>query len=92
MDIYWDKMVKQPSVKEFRSQVIGQKITALSRRGKYLFFHLSGGAVLVMHMKMTGSLLVNPSDDRFTRAVLHLDNGDRYPFLGPAQVRQNVAG
>ena len=83
IDIYWDKMVKQPSLKEFRSQVIGQKITALSRRGKYLFFHLSGGAVLVMHMKMTGSLLVNPSDDRFTRAIFHLDKGVDVHFWDP---------
>ena len=83
VDIYWDKMVKQPSVKEFCSRVIGQKITGLSRRGKYLFFHLSGGAVLVMHMKMTGSLLVNPSDDRFTRAVLHLDKGIDIHFWDP---------
>ena len=75
VDVYWEKMVKQPSVKEFRARITGEKITGLSRRGKYLFFHLSGGDVLVMHMKMTGSLLVNPSDARFTRAVLHLDNG-----------------
>jgi formamidopyrimidine-DNA glycosylase len=83
VDVYWDKMVKQPSVKEFRSQVTGKKITGLSRRGKYLFFHLSGGNVLVMHMKMTGSLLVNPSDDRFTRAVLRLDNGVAIHFRDP---------
>ncbi|MGD0779188.1 MAG: bifunctional DNA-formamidopyrimidine glycosylase/DNA-(apurinic or apyrimidinic site) lyase [Dehalococcoidales bacterium] len=83
VEICWDKMVKQPSAKEFRSQVIGQKITALSRRGKYLFFHLSGGAVLVMHMKMTGSLLVNPTDTRFTRAILRLDNGTAVHFWDP---------
>ncbi len=83
VNVYWDKMVKQPSVKEFRSQVSGQKITGLSRRGKYLFFHLSGGNVLIMHMKMTGSLLVNPSDTRFTRAILHLDNGTAIHFWDP---------
>ena len=81
--IFWDKMVKYPPVNEFCSQIIGQKINALSRRGKYLFFHLSDGNVLVMHMKMTGSLLVNPSDDKFTRAVLHLDNGINVHFYDP---------
>jgi formamidopyrimidine-DNA glycosylase len=83
VDIYWDRMVKQPSVKEFRAQISGQKIVSLSRRGKYLFFKLSGGAVLVMHMKMTGSLLVNPADKQFTRAVLHLDNGTGIHFRDP---------
>ena len=83
VDIFWDKMVKQPSVREFHARIVGERITGLSRRGKYLFFHLSGGAVLVMHMKMTGSLLVNPSDTRFTRAVLHLDKGIDIHFWDP---------
>jgi formamidopyrimidine-DNA glycosylase len=83
VDIFWNKMVRRPSVDEFRRRVIGKKITALSRRGKYLFFHLEGGGVLVMHMKMTGSLLVNPSEDKFSRAVFHLDNGTAVHFRDP---------
>jgi formamidopyrimidine-DNA glycosylase len=83
VDVLWDRIVRQPSVEEFRSRVIGQRITGLSRRGKYIFFHLSGGGVLVMHMKMTGSLLVNPADARFTRAVVYLDNGMALHFWDP---------
>jgi formamidopyrimidine-DNA glycosylase len=83
VDISWDKMVKYPSVSEFRDCIIGEKIIDITRRGKYLFFHLSGGNVLVMHMKMTGSLLVNPSDARFTRAVFHLDKGIDVHFWDP---------
>jgi formamidopyrimidine-DNA glycosylase len=83
VELYWERIVRQPSPEEFRSLVIGRKITSLSRRGKYLFFQLSGGLVLVMHMKMTGSLLVNSSDARFTRAVLHLDNGVAVHFWDP---------
>lgn len=83
VNILWDGMVKQPSIQEFCSRIIGRKITGLSRRGKYLFFHLGEGDVLVMHMKMTGSLLVNPSNDKFTRAVLHLDKGIDVHFRDP---------
>ncbi|OGO01592.1 MAG: DNA-formamidopyrimidine glycosylase [Chloroflexi bacterium RBG_13_52_12] len=83
VDILWDKMVKQPSVGEFRSRITGRKITGLTRRGKYLFFHLDEGDVLVMHMKMTGSLLVNPPNDKFTRAILHLDKGKDVHFWDP---------
>jgi formamidopyrimidine-DNA glycosylase len=36
-----------------------------------------------MHMKMTGSLLVNPADTRFSRAILHLDNGSTVHFWDP---------
>jgi formamidopyrimidine-DNA glycosylase len=83
VDISWDKMVKYPPLQEFIDRIVGREVVGLARRGKYLFFHLSGGVVLVMHMKMTGSLLVNPSDARFTRAVLHLDRGIDVHFWDP---------
>jgi formamidopyrimidine-DNA glycosylase len=83
VEIFWDKMVRKPSFPEFRASIIGRKITAISRRGKYLFFHLGKSDVLVMHMKMTGSLLVNPSDRKFTRVILHLDKGIDLHFWDP---------
>jgi formamidopyrimidine-DNA glycosylase len=83
VDVFWDRMVKKPSIKEFRAQVVGQKITSLTRRGKYLFFHLSGGKILVMHMKMTGSLVMNSKDTKYARAVFHLDNGKAVYFHDP---------
>jgi len=83
IELFWERIVRRPSLDEFRSCVVGQKITGISRRGKYLFFHLGDGELLVMHMKMTGSLLIDPSDARFTRAVLHLDNGTTLHFWDP---------
>lgn len=83
VDIFWDKMVRQPSVQEFRARVTGRTITDLSRRGKYLFFHLNSGEKLVMHMKMTGSLLIDPPDDKFARAIFQLDNGTALHFRDP---------
>jgi formamidopyrimidine-DNA glycosylase len=83
VDVFWEKMVRRPSLAEFSRRVIDKKITSLARRGKYLFFHLNGDGVLVMHMKMTGSLLVDPSDDRFSRAVFHLDDGSDVHFWDP---------
>jgi formamidopyrimidine-DNA glycosylase len=81
VDVLWDGMVKQPSVAEFLKKVTGRTITGLTRRGKYLFFHLDkGDDVLLMHMKMTGSLLINPEKSRFTRAILHLDKGTDVHF------------
>src|SRR4030067_1504225 len=78
--LLWEKMVKNPSARQFIAQVNGKKITGMNRRGKYLFFHLSDGPVLVVHLKLTGSLVVDPSDDRFTRAIIHLDNGKKIHF------------
>jgi formamidopyrimidine-DNA glycosylase len=76
-------MVRQPSIPEFSKRVTGQTITNLTRRGKYLFFHLLNGERLVMHMKMTGSLLIDPPDRKFARAVFNLDNGAMLVFRDP---------
>lgn len=83
VDLFWERIVRQPSVEEFCSRVIGQKITGITRRGKYLFFHLGSGEMLVMHMKMTGSLIIDPSDDRFSRAIFHFNNGSEMHFWDP---------
>jgi len=75
------KLVRQPSVEEFRQKLIGQKINSLERRGKYLIFRLSGGMVLIIHLKMSGALLLNPEQaSRHTRVIFDLDNGSRLIF------------
>jgi formamidopyrimidine-DNA glycosylase len=74
-------MVKQPSVKEFRRNLVEQKINSLERRGKYLIFRLSSGNVLIIHLKMSGALLLNPKQaDRHARVIFHLDNNSQVVF------------
>src|SRR3990172_9910178 len=84
--LLWAGIVKEPAPEEFRKRLIGQKITALGRRGKYLPFSLSGGDTLIIHLKMTGSLLVqqdSAESPRFARAVFHLDNDTDIVFRDP---------
>jgi formamidopyrimidine-DNA glycosylase len=81
--LFWEGIVRQPAVEAFYSRVIGQRITSLTRRGKYLLFGLNSGEILVMHLKMTGSLLLNSTDDRFTRAVINLADGNSVSFRDP---------
>jgi len=80
--LFWDGIVKKPSVAEFCSRLIGQSISGIGRRGKYLIFGLSGGEALIIHLKMSGSLLLKPPD-RFIRAILHLDEGTELFFRDP---------
>ncbi|HEX7363901.1 MAG TPA: DNA-formamidopyrimidine glycosylase [Dehalococcoidia bacterium] len=75
------KPVKQPPADEFRRKLIGQSIYGLKRRGKYLIFRLSGGNKLVIHLKMTGALLLNPKQpDGYARVIFHLNDGRRLVF------------
>jgi formamidopyrimidine-DNA glycosylase len=69
------------SAKEVRRGLVGQKVESLERRGKYLIFHLSNGRSLIIHLRMTGSLLLDPEEDtRYPRAVFQLSNGRRFVF------------
>jgi len=76
-----DKLVCGCSAQEVRRGLVGQRIESLERRGKYLIFRLSNGESLIIHLRMTGSLLLNPEGtDRYARAVFHLSNGHRFVF------------
>ncbi|MCX6005460.1 MAG: DNA-formamidopyrimidine glycosylase [Chloroflexi bacterium] len=79
--IHDTRPVQKLSIKDFSSGLIGQKILGLSRRGKYILIHLSNGKTLVVHLRMTGSLLWNPCDDEpFTRAEFFFNNKGRLVF------------
>ena len=84
--LIWEGIIKEPSVQEFRSRLIGQKITGITRRGKYLIVSLSSGDLLIIHLKMTGSLLVNQDSSeppKYTRAIIHMDKGTSIFFRDP---------
>jgi len=79
--IFDAELVCGGSAEEVRRGLIGQKVESLGRRGKYLIFHLSNGKSLIIHLRMTGVLLLNPQGvDCYARAVFHLSNGHRLVF------------
>ncbi len=87
--LLWEGIVRQPSVEEFYSRLIGQEITQLARCGKYLIFGLTSNEVLIIHLKMTGSLLLKPASaepTKFTRAILHLDKEIQLRFRDPRKL------
>jgi len=56
----------------------GSRCIDVGRRGKYLLLHLDGGRTLVIHLRMTGQLLVVGTDapaPRHRRATLKMDDG-----------------
>jgi formamidopyrimidine-DNA glycosylase len=84
--LVWEGIVKEVPVEEFCSRIVGQEITTITRYGKYLFFHLSNQGFLLIHLKMTGSLIVSqdPSEPfKFVRAIIHLDNATNIYFRDP---------
>jgi len=55
-------------------RVVGKSVQRLERRGKYLIFHLSTDKSLIIHLRMTGNLTVNPEIGKYSRAFFLLSN------------------
>ena len=65
------------------AHLAGQRVERLERYGKYLLLRLSKdglGSLLVIHLRMTGNLLVNGTPGKHTRASLTLDDGTTVVF------------
>jgi formamidopyrimidine-DNA glycosylase len=71
---------------EVADAVEGRRVERIERRGKYLDWVLEDEVHLVMHLRMTGNiLLVRPEDEEppYVRVVLALDSGERALFTDP---------
>jgi formamidopyrimidine-DNA glycosylase len=67
----------------FREGIVGSSVEGMSRRGKYLIFELDTGLLMVVHLRMTGKLLLRETadaPDSFLRAVISLDGGVELRF------------
>ena len=57
------------------AELVGERVTTVDRRGKYLIVRFASGRALLIHLRMTGSLLRDPVDATHLRARFHLDDG-----------------
>jgi len=51
---------RQSPAGELEGRLLGRRLAALRRRGKYLVFDLEDGGTLLVHLGMTGHLLLRP--------------------------------
>jgi formamidopyrimidine-DNA glycosylase len=62
----------------------GAIVERLGRSGKYLVWELSDERYLLMHLRMTGTLLLDPAaDPPHTRVRMELDDGHRLVYVDP---------
>lgn len=73
-------------IDDFTARLSGQVVTAVVRRGKFLWLPLeSGAAAMVAHLGMSGQLLLRTPDavaERHERVRLHIE----HPLHGPLDV------
>jgi formamidopyrimidine-DNA glycosylase len=67
-----------------QSALQGRRIETIGRSGKYLAWELSGDLHLLVHLRMTGSLLLDPTvEPSHTRVRFELDAGRRLVYVDP---------
>jgi formamidopyrimidine-DNA glycosylase len=81
--------VVAPEPERFARDLAGQRIDAVGRRGKHVVLSLGSGRQLVVHLRMTGRLIVQRAEtaapERYSNVLLGFRDGTRLCF---ADVRQ----
>ena len=76
--VMWPRIIAAPTAEAFPARIAGLRFTGFGRRGKYMLLGLSDDTTLVVHLRMTGKLLIVPGNtppDPHTHVVLTLDDG-----------------
>ena len=62
-------------------QLVGERIAAVDRRGKYLLLRFESGRVLLIHLRMTGGMRAGAlAGDPHRRALVTLDDGSQVAY------------
>jgi len=81
---FFAELIGELTPAEFAEEVHGKEILDIQRRGKYLFFCLSGEKVLEVHLRMTGAFFYYPAGgqpaDQHIRAIFFLNDGSELHF------------
>ncbi len=74
--IYWDNIIVKPSPIEFIKKIIGQKISDVRTRGKWIVIELTD-FILLVHLRMEGKFFFRYQEDernKHEHVVFTLDN------------------
>lgn len=81
--VFWPKTIADPNPAAFSRQLRKRTITAISRRGKYIIFHLQPELKLLFHLRMTGRFVLARAGTHRTRhdhLIIRLDDGRQLRF------------
>lgn len=82
--VLWERSIMSPDPAAFARRLNGQTVAGVGRRGKWVVIALESGDTLLMHLRMSGRLVVEEDtcpDNRHLRAVFLLDDGRRLSFI-----------
>lgn len=77
------EVVAYPATDEFCRQLTGQTVSRMTRQGKFLMIHLSSHDRIILHLRMTGCLLLTPLDyplEKHTHVIFRFHNDTELRF------------
>ncbi|MDP9400018.1 MAG: bifunctional DNA-formamidopyrimidine glycosylase/DNA-(apurinic or apyrimidinic site) lyase [Actinomycetota bacterium] len=85
LDVLDERWCRPLSPDGLAAAVQGRRVERLVRRGKYLMWELEGEAFLLVHLRMTGTLLWEPPEEHppHARVRFALAGGGRLVFCDP---------
>ena len=79
--------LRRPFPEAFARRLGGAEVRAVDRRGKYILVRLAGGLVLIVHLGMSGRLVVQEDAagalEPHDHVAFHTDDGRRIVFRDP---------
>lgn len=86
--------LRWPFPRDMAARLTGQRIERLRRRSKYILADLSSGETLLIHLGMSGRMMVSgdplgqfvhthPAPEKHDHVVFHMQNGTRITFNDP---------
>jgi formamidopyrimidine-DNA glycosylase len=78
--------LRLPVVGDLQDKLVGRTFLRISRRGKYLLFFVSDGSSLIIHLGMSGRLLIKPEKESIVNhqhVTLVFGNGLSLRFIDP---------
>ncbi len=76
-DLLWERTLETPKPALFKKNIVGQSITSVNRRAKYIVISLSVDT-LIIHLRMSGDILIRNEGEaihKHDRLILHLSDG-----------------
>lgn len=78
------QIIMYPDLENFYLGIKGKEIKKMERRGKFLSIYLNNGDKIILHLRMTGQLLVTPEnypEEKHTHLIFKLDDCNEIRFI-----------
>lgn len=78
------QIIAYPDEEQFVKMLVGQEIISVGRRGKFLTIYMKSGDSVVIHLRMTGQLLVKAQNypfEKHTHLIADLSGGNQIRYI-----------